>query len=241
MPNTTVDQLSEKFAAFRPILLKAKVEAETKYLAVSVADMIDNQLSDRPLTKAYSNLVSRQQAIEATGKRDPRADFEFATTLWNHAGTTFGKVFCEHHEWYQSWMTFAGLSDFDFWDHTDRPEDISSAVWDMRRAVWAAIANGTDVSFVVKFDLTTEPPTAGDVLKHLPDARHRAMTKAKQLYSAELFDSDMFADTMSGTKRALAVLDYMQSDAGFAVLESKVVEIIPTLVTITEEMILGKA
>lgn len=132
-----------------------------------------------PAVWAFGEIVRRQRDIRATGHRDPSVDFSFEITFVTDptTGRIYAKPFTEHRAYLDVLAAHPAVSAFEFWNTTDRPDDVPADEWDARAAIWSrALTGPTWAASGLTWTLpeSTAGVDARAIRAHLPTARTRA-------------------------------------------------------------------
>lgn len=200
--------------SLRPDLLSVRHGLTCRHLGKAAARTLDRRIlaadwpslalrddtPDRaPLNIAWEKMTKRCDAIADTRSQDRTVDFSLSVTLFPNARGTLGMVFAEHDELRAPLLGLPGLTTYDFWNSTDRPNNVTEAEWEHRRSDWdrAFSADPRPSHAGLTVTLATERPNqpkAEDVLATVPSADIRARAFADQIFRDE-FLSQMTADT----------------------------------------------
>ncbi|MBS7671412.1 hypothetical protein [Croceicoccus gelatinilyticus] len=114
---------------------------------ILVADAIDKAAlhssevsTGHILQRTYDDMVRRQRAIAATGRRDPEVDFSLELWIFPGraaAGRTHFMIHTENRALRSKVDAMRGVNDFAWWDSTDPPEEVSKKDWRHRENVWS--------------------------------------------------------------------------------------------------------
>lgn len=89
-----------------------------------------------PITEATTECMDRVSAVERERRRDPAVDFGCDLVIFPHEESVLAMVFAERREIEQACSAALGLEPFAYWDHTDRPEDVTREQWEARGRTW---------------------------------------------------------------------------------------------------------
>ncbi|TLX15956.1 hypothetical protein [Rhizobium sp. MHM7A] len=92
-----------------------------------------------PLMEAYHSVMDRQREIKKTGYRDCEVDFDFEVSIMPHGRNIYGIIYTERGSWRDLFMDQPEISDFSYWDNSDRPSEITARQWRHRYKVWDAL------------------------------------------------------------------------------------------------------
>ena len=140
--NNSVDLLSKLKTISKRIekLADAKLKSWLAQRATYIFDnyTIENKdTSNGILVKVFMEYIDRAGEVKKTQKRDPGIDFSFSLTIFpKTAKKSIGIIYCEHQDLIDAFMDHEDVSDFSYWNNTDRPEDISESEWQARKKSW---------------------------------------------------------------------------------------------------------
>lgn len=98
-----------------------------------------------PVSDAFDEMHKRQKEILSSGYRDPQVDFEVKIAMWYVPSQKrfIGRVIAEDQgAAYKLVRRQPGVSNFQYWNNTDRPARMSRREWDSRAEVWNEIDKG---------------------------------------------------------------------------------------------------
>ena len=98
-----------------------------------------------PVGDAFDEMRKRQKEILSSGYRDPSVDFEVKIAMWYVPAQNrfIGHVIAEDQgAAYKLLRRQPGVSNFQYWNNTDRPSRMTRREWDSRSAVWDEIDAG---------------------------------------------------------------------------------------------------
>lgn len=109
-----------------------------------------------------------RRKVKKTGERNPWVDTDFEATFFPLAGDVLlGITFTEQHEWHEEWLKQPGVSEFGYWNNTDRPEHLSALEWDERQRLWELALPGAGVPAVNGFTIAIANPRGPDLSRYL--------------------------------------------------------------------------
>lgn len=161
-----------------------------------------------PMQKVREERAEAIREIEMYSRRNPIIDPEFKVSLYLNNGKWYGMWRCEQDDWAKEWMEMAGVDEFNYWNGSDRPDDLSEEDWDSRRAVWSEIFSSHNVNTKSGFEAQIVPQrpflTYGvdDVLNWVPDFELRLDRAARNALRDRMFgeyverDQDWMAKVM---------------------------------------------
>lgn len=110
-----------------------------------------------------SNLMRAQMSMRANGKihdweYDPHR-FELSIGQDPETGVTVGIFYCEDESLRDAFLAMCEVEDFHYQNQTDRPKEITSEDWELRRQVWDRVLPGLGVPAeqMLTFQLDTVP------------------------------------------------------------------------------------
>lgn len=80
-----------------------------------------------------------------TGHRMPMVDTDFSLSLIPCGNYTLGIVYTENRAWFQEWLKQPGVSEYGYWNNTDKPDEISTREWSQRRRNWNRVLDANPV------------------------------------------------------------------------------------------------
>lgn len=205
-----------------------------------------------PLLEAFNSVMERQHEIKKTGRRDNEVDFDFEVSVMPHGRKIYGIIFTERGKWRDLFMEQPEISDFSYWNNSDKPEGVSSQEWKRRYKVWDKILiSGPDAVPAMRglyAQCTSESlyVSADDIVAAIKPHEVRV----KNLAKAAAMDAEM-KRRMAGLSDAevkkmvfevyFEVERWLKGDEGQALLKAKIDELeilLPT--TLTKEMLLER-
>ncbi|MDD2750843.1 MAG: hypothetical protein PHX24_12260 [Acidithiobacillus sp.] len=70
------------------------------------------------------------------GIRAPSVDTDFELTFFPDGKRFLGIAFTEHDRWFRRWLKQPLVSEYRYWDNSDKPSRISRKEWDQRAETW---------------------------------------------------------------------------------------------------------
>lgn len=129
----TAGQLRGNVELFRPWITSQAEERLDAFVQVFVD-------GGRTEGEGLTSWMNQRAAMKASGQRNPIVDTDFSITVFPEmesiAQTWLGIAFTEHPGWYAEWMKLPYLSDYAYWNNTDRPKAIRPEDWDERSRSW---------------------------------------------------------------------------------------------------------
>lgn len=177
-------------------------EVISAYYARRAAEKIDQShqrgetLEESPLAGLLVEVLDRQREAKKSGLRDHEVDTEASAVILPANGKVLVMVFAEHASMRD--IITRGLIPHQYWDSTDKPDDVSEEEWEKRRQDWET-ALGADPLWrpaacgpVIEFVQSNEFPNPEKVLEQLPTRDKRAR---------DLLRSEIFAEMLSSGKQ----------------------------------------
>jgi hypothetical protein len=98
--------------------------------------MVTMPKSANMFTQAWTEMADRQHRIVTTMRRDPSVDFNFDILLFPGKSQTLAILQAERDE-YEEWFdSLDWVHDYAYWTNTDRPDDMTKKMWDLRGEAW---------------------------------------------------------------------------------------------------------
>lgn len=150
--HATVKEISkDKIIDF---LIKSAVEDFDK-------DHINKKDTDKNyISIANQEMQERQREIQKTRSRDPEVDFDAEIAIFPLEGKFYGIYYSEQDEFYEDLLKQPNISEFSYYNNTDKPDNISEKDWQERERIWDIIFDGNglpcEVGFTKKYN--TYPP-----------------------------------------------------------------------------------
>lgn len=245
----SVDALMAEAPAWRARIKALTAIAKARWFANRAIQHLDarhlgepGDESQSPLAQAWSEYQA-DVANEAKGLRHPETDFEFLLTLMPFEGRLYGIVRTERHQWLAEYVSSPGICEFDYWDDTDRPAEITGTDWSERRRIWLG---ARQLRPGLSLDYSSEPgvPSEEEILAALPSFEYRldraARDRTRDYYVrdvANVRDGAGMTELISAANRAN---EWIQSPLGqieFARERDRISAILPKDVTV--EMLKG--
>ena len=70
------------------------------------------------------------------GIRAPGVDTDFQLVFFPDGDRFLGIAFTEHSRWFRHWLRQPLVSEYRYWNNTDRPNGLSGKEWERREAAW---------------------------------------------------------------------------------------------------------
>lgn len=141
----SMDDALDVVDAFRPVALRmlqdwnARVIAEAATALIDRAHVFGKDVPALPLSTAWETVQDRRLRIVRTERRDPVVDPEFRLTLIRHDGRIYGLSHTEQADWRSAWLALPEVSDYLWYDGSDRPDEIDEMEWQERERTWHAM------------------------------------------------------------------------------------------------------
>lgn len=179
----------ELLTALWPELVRARRVLERDLMATEACTIADRAsfsgtVEESPVVRAYRKLTD--------GESLPTFKMYLGVAGDQHAAIVFAT-----HELEEAFAALPGVQEYGYWNNTDRPDDVTKAQWDARKAFWDVV---TPSGRLIETMLTWEMPRAGyelieagqDIEGHLPSIGERAKVVARGLV-VKAADGDFFA------------------------------------------------
>lgn len=128
------------------------------YVQTQGEKLMDRFFAKQDESVAWGAWIRCQKEIKTSGQRMPCCDTEFKLTIFpSFRSATYGIVWTEHEEWYDEFCSQGWVSEFGYWNNTDRPDHVSEEEWDMRRDIWNEIL-GDNVPAMAGFTIDVSHP-----------------------------------------------------------------------------------
>lgn len=180
--------LQEQFAALaqqlsiRWLVRRATALRDRAHLGLplNLHEEVDPEDGRGALSLAWRDQMARQQDNVRTSRRDSAVDYSAEVTLFPREGRLLAMAFIEHRELLTLWQQQAWRRDYAYWNHTDRPDEVTAADWERRRDDWNAIFKVNSVPSQVGYsfrlsDVQAAPrrPEASELDEQMPDIATR--------------------------------------------------------------------
>ena len=142
--------IDAKLIEWRGVIRKSAHEKLVDFYAKEVTHKLDDQYAKNEgysptgnlLGDIFEDLRQRQKKIKETQARDPRIDFDFTVCLYPFEGSTFGVVFTEHSEWRKKFFRLPWVSNYAYWDNSDKDSKVTIKEWNERGRIWREMFSG---------------------------------------------------------------------------------------------------
>jgi hypothetical protein len=193
--------------------------------------------------------------IKKTSQRNPSYDFQFSACFFPMKDKVLALVYHEQKLLKIAWERMKGVRDYSYWDHSDKPDEVTSKEWNARIRNWdKAIESGGArvpadngltwelLSDSFMFMCIRDGKLKDEVLKYIPSP----LTRAERLARGKIMTAKMEeyrtkhhivknADTSLSDSGYFFAEGYLRSAEGKAHLEKYAVELSKTLLEINAE------
>lgn len=122
------------------------------------------------LTVAFMDQLDLLDQCRRDRRRLPSLDMEFSLTLYPlKDGRVLGLHFSEQQCFIDQWMAVTGVSEYAYWNNTDRPEHVSEAEWEQRRISWDQVFAQWDTPSLCGYTATIVSDSVGPNFSTLKD------------------------------------------------------------------------
>lgn len=240
--NPDIDAVVADAPAWRKRIEALTALAKAEWIATRAIEHFDarhlgEKIVDNPLNRAWQD-YREDVAKEAKGFRHPDTDFEFQLSLMPFEDRLYGIVRTERFRWFEAYASRPGISTFNYWDHTDRPNEINQADWDERERVWSG-ALKADQRLTLDYSSDRGAPTDAEIAAAMPSFKHRldqvARNRTRIFYLREVAkvpENAEFNEYMSAITKSCS---WLESDAGQAEFKnerSRLEKILPLNITV---------
>lgn len=120
---------------------RAWLKAQGNTRGESTAHVLDHDQTEPdgpscPIRQALDSVWNRQRKIRETLVRDPRVDLDFEFFLFRDRGLWYAQARCEQSGWIKEWAAHFEGTEFDYWDNSDHPKNLSAKEWQERGEAW---------------------------------------------------------------------------------------------------------
>ena len=135
---------------------------------------------------AYYYIFERGLDIQRTKHRDPGFDYECTACFFPLEDRILCTFYSERKEFTEIWEAQEKVTEFGYWNNTDRPDGVTQDQWDERGDVWGNALGKTGVpaqeGFVFTFsDGVPMHPKIEKVVEYLPGFDKRVTRTAKEV------------------------------------------------------------
>lgn len=166
-------------------------DLQIRHLARSIASKTDHAaMTGRPaqgdpLTKELLELIDRQEQIRAKNRRDQETDYgcEILFVPLDNRPYMLGVVYTEQPRFMKAVLGHTLITEYGYWDNTDRPGALSESEWARREADWSVIGSRPACCYGFLRTISTNTdvrwPSKDDVLAAIPDFETRVSRVAR--------------------------------------------------------------
>lgn len=150
-------------------------------------ESVDGKVSAKttmPLSEALREVTAAAKSIRTTGQRNPDLDFQCEVTFLadpNHdpAHILYVLLFTERDDYTRAFEAMPQVSEYAYWNHSDRPEHLTDEQWEERRITWdRVLGRATPATHGLSWKLAGTydgiMPTRDNLASHIPDIQWRA-------------------------------------------------------------------
>lgn len=201
-----------------------------KAFAERIAESVDGEFTvpegTPPLAaarQAIDEAVEDLDALRLRRERAPDLDVSLSLTLIPMSdGKVLGLIFTEQQALQDLWMQQPGVTPYPYWDHTDRPDDVSEEEWEARAARWEqALPSGVPAlsgltRTVVEVPSLYSAETQDAIVAHYPAFDDR-LSRAARHYAIERRLTAIASESSDGpTSRVLDAVRWLDTPDGEA-------------------------
>lgn len=103
------------------------------------------------LSEAGSSLMDRQREVKKSGYRDPVIDFEAEVVVIPYEGKFYGIYYSQQDAFLNNLLENPKVSEFGYWDNTERDDKVSAKEWKQRQKIWDGIFKDTSIPGEIGF------------------------------------------------------------------------------------------
>jgi hypothetical protein len=122
------------------------------------------------ISQANQEMRDRQRESKKNNSRDPEIDFEAEIAIFPFEGNFYGIYYSEQNEFYNNLLKQKKVSEFSYYDNTDKPDRITKKEWEERERVWDTIFKGNglpcEVGFTKKYNTYVPQPEIHEIIEH---------------------------------------------------------------------------
>jgi hypothetical protein len=162
-----------------------------------------------PLSRAWRDVQEQRLRIARESIRHPEVDPQFDLVLLRHRGVVHGLVATEHADWRLAWLDRPEVSEYAWWNGSDRPGDVSPEDWAARGALWREMIPDlwpAGHGAIVHLTPAQVHSTPEEVLLKVPDMDARRRHAADELAIDAQAAKIASGDAVHATLRAAAWL-----------------------------------
>ena len=132
--NTTdLNELLQMVKSFKPWVEQEALKVPVFYLRHT--QDAGKSLSDRLLDWEHNKFKLEQEGYTGLAQYDTKFSILFIPC----GEFTLGYTFTAHKDWHNEWLKQEGVLEYNFWDNTDAPDDISEEDWLQREKDWSVL------------------------------------------------------------------------------------------------------
>lgn len=173
-----ISEVQSIFNGHQVALKEVTKEKIIEFLVKSAVEDFDKDIISKKNTGKDNNYISqasremddRQREIKKTGYRDPEVDFGVEIAIFPFEGKFYGIYYSEQEEFYHNLLKQQKISEFSYYDNTDKPERISKKEWKERERVWDIIFDGNglpcEIGFTKKYNTYAPRPEIHEIIEH---------------------------------------------------------------------------
>lgn len=152
-----------------------------------------------PYLWAYFGLNEKAQKAEQSDRRtDSDYDFKSNLCLFPIRGKILAMFFSQHQRFTDVWNSFDEVSEYNYWNNTDKPDELTDEQWERRRKDWDTALPGIGIpsenGFIIEF--TKGFPSLFDMKlkenahKYIDSLEKRATDYARQMVFGERYEQN---------------------------------------------------
>jgi hypothetical protein len=203
--NGNISDVYNWLIAAKDSAIKLNYDLQTRWAVQTTVFQIDRATSkgispEYRLHNALIDLDDRRHRIQKSQHRDPLVDFDFEIYLFPAGSKTLCMVNCEQRELLNWFDDLPWVSEYAYWDNSDRDDSVTAAEWRSRKKAWNEVLPGAGVPSerCLTFKLSPTLPLlfkASDaefkdsLLTHVPSRNYRIKNIASELHRAETFEA----------------------------------------------------
>lgn len=128
--SSSMQEVLEMVDKFRPFVQQKGKEMLGNYIkSMTQSGKVTN-------ASAYIKWMDVQSEIRRTKIRNPAFDTDFELIFFPDGNRMLGIMYCEHPNWCREWLAQPKVSEYAYWNNTDRPANLSAEEWDARGEAW---------------------------------------------------------------------------------------------------------
>lgn len=193
--------------------------------------------------------------IKKTNQRNPSYDFQFSICLFPMKDKVLALIYTEQNLFTKAWKKMKGVRDYSYWDHSDKPDHVTTKEWNTRIKNWDKAIEGGGarvpsdnglgwnlLNETYLFLSIRDGELHNNILKYLPEPLKRAERIARdKIINMKMEEHQTNNNIVKDEDTSLSDLGYfsaekyLRSPEGKAHLEKLSLEISSTLMEINEE------